>query len=379
MTVRRRAARLAAVCGLVGGLVMLGASPALADDDSVRVGAASSFAAGGSAQGVNVAVRKRTDGCVLLRTAVVLSLQGLQPNQVKVEVNAGRHWSPVGLSGGGGNVGTVQTSPAQPTLCKGKGITVRYRVTFGAGVSGGRLVVIGAGFNAAGLEIGRGSDTARVTGARVTPSPTPSKKATPTPTPTDVAAVDDAVTPAALGDASGAPDTSAVAATSSGGTSPVMIFGVVMVAIGLLLIVLLFRRSRQDRRPADEPTSALPGNPGGTTYRAGGGPPAAPGRPGQVYGQQPPAGPGVMPPARPVAGPGAVPHAGGPGAVPPAGPGAVPPARPPAGGVYGARPAAGGPPEATQLLPGAPEGRQLPGDPPPDDGGRTVIMPRLPG
>ena len=74
MTVRRRAARLAAVCGLVGGLVMLGASPALADEDSVRVGAASSFAAGGSAQGVNVAVRKRTDGCVLLRTAL-----GLQP------------------------------------------------------------------------------------------------------------------------------------------------------------------------------------------------------------------------------------------------------------------------------------------------------------
>ncbi|MEK8108000.1 hypothetical protein NKG94_28905 [Micromonospora sp. M12] len=41
-------ARLAAVCGLAGGLVMLGASPAVAVDDSVRVGAASSFVAGGS-------------------------------------------------------------------------------------------------------------------------------------------------------------------------------------------------------------------------------------------------------------------------------------------------------------------------------------------
>ncbi|MEV7988777.1 hypothetical protein [Micromonospora sp. NPDC085948] len=370
MTVRRRAARLAAVCGLVGGLVMLGASPALAEGDSVRVGAASSFTAGGSAQGVNVAVRKRTDGCVLLRTGVVLNLGGLQPDQVKVEVNAGRQWLPVAVSGGGGNVGTVQTTPLKPTLCKGKGITVRYRVTFDAAVPGGRLIVIGVGFNAAGLELGRGSDTAKVNGARVTPSPTPSKKATPTPSPTDVAIVDDAVTPAALAGTSGAPDTSAAAAASSG-TSPVMIFGIVMVAIGLLLIVLLFRRSRQDRRPSDEPTGTLPGNPGGTTYRAGGGSPATPGRPGQVYGQQPPpAGPGAAPLPRP----GAMPFPR-----PAAGPGAVPSPPPAAGGVYGARPAAGAPPEATQPMPGAPENRQPPGDPPPDDGGRTVIMPRLPG
>ncbi|MEU7798049.1 hypothetical protein AB0J14_19800 [Micromonospora arborensis] len=353
MTVRRRAAQLAAVCGLVGGLVMLGASPALADDDSVRVGAASSFAAGGSAQGVNVAVRKRTDGCVLLRTALGLRLRGLQADQVNVEVNAGGHWLPVGVSGGGGSVTTAQTSPTKPTLCKGKGITVRYRVAFAAGAPGGGLVVTGAGVSMAGQELGRGSDTAKVTGARVTPSPTPSKKATPTPSPTEVATADEVVTPAALGGASAAPDTSAAAAESSGGKSPVMIFGVVLVAIGLLLIVLLFRRSRQDRRPSDEPTGIVPGNPGGTTYRAGGGAPAAPGRPGQVYGQQPPA----------------------------AGWGAVPSPRPAAGGVYGARPDDPGapPPEATQPMPGAPGTRPLPGDPPTDDGGHTVIMPRLPG
>ncbi|MEU7589023.1 hypothetical protein AB0A95_22360 [Micromonospora sp. NPDC049230] len=373
MTVRRRAARLAAVCGLVGGLVMLGASPALADEDSVRVGAASSFAAGGSAQAVNVAVRKRTDGCVLLRTVLFLNLEELQPHQLKVEVNAGGRWNQVAVTGGGGAVGTAQTSPSRPTLCKGKSITVRYRVTFGAGAPGGRLAVTGVAVSAAGQEVGRGSDAARVTGARVTPSPTPSRKATPTPSPTDVATVDDAATPAALGGESVAPDTSAAAAASSG-TSPVMIFGVVMVAIGLLLIVLLFRRSRQDRKPSDEPPATLPANPGGTTYRAAGGPPAAPGRPGQVYGQQPPT-PGW---------------------------GAVPSPRPAAGGVYGARPeGAGTPPEATQPMPGgpeirtqpmpggpeirtqpmpgAPETRQSPGNPPPDDGGHTVIMPRLPG
>ncbi|MBQ1013543.1 hypothetical protein KBX53_21865, partial [Micromonospora sp. M51] len=221
MTVRRRAARLATVCGLAGGLVLLGASPALADEDSVRVGAASSFAAGGSAQGVNVAVRKRTDGCVLLRTALGFTMEGLQPNQVKVQVNAGGRWFPVAVSGGGGNVSTAQTSPAKPTLCKGKGITVRYRVAFAAGTPGGRLVVTGAGISAAGQTLGHATDAARLTGARVTPSPTPSRstKPTPTPSPSEVATVDEAVNPAVL---SSAPNTRATAAESSGGGSPVM-------------------------------------------------------------------------------------------------------------------------------------------------------------
>ncbi|MFF0367281.1 hypothetical protein [Micromonospora sp. NPDC005087] len=352
MTVRRRAARLATVCGLVGGLVMLGASPALADDDSVRVGAPGSFAAGGSPQGVNVAVRKRSDGCVLLRTALGLRLSGLQPDQVSVQVNAGGRWFPVAVSGGGGSVATAQTSPAKPTLCKGKGITVRYRVAFAAGAPAGRLAVTGVALSAAGQELGRGSDSSKLT-SRASASPTPSKKPSPTPSATiEAAPTDDAVNQAVLGGVSGAPDTTATAAESSGG-SPVMFFGIAMVAVGLLLIVLLFRRSRQDRKPADELSGPLPGNPGGTTYRSGSGSPAAPGQPGQVYGQQPP----------------------------PGGYGAVPAPRPATGGVYGAPPAGPpSPPDATQAMPDAPDARPGPDEPPAAAGGdHTVFMPRLPG
>ncbi|MEV4655483.1 hypothetical protein [Micromonospora sp. NPDC049301] len=350
MTVRRRAARLATVCGLVGGLVMLGASPALADGDSVRVGAASSFAAGGSPQGVNIAVRKRSDGCVLLRTALGLRLSGVQADQVTVQVNAGGHWFPVPLSGGDGSVVTGQTSPAKPTLCKGKGITVRYRVAFAAGAPAGRLAVTGVALSAAGQELGRGSDSSKVTSrVSASPTPTPSKKPSPTPSVTTEAVP---VNEAALGDASTAPDTTATAAESSGG-SPIMFFGIAMVAVGLLLIVLLFRRSRQDRKPSDELSGPLPGNPGGTTYRSGGGSPAAPpGQPGPVYGQQPPSG----------------------------GYGAVPTPRPTTGGVYGAPAAPASPPDATQAMPGTPGGRPGPDDPPAAAGGdHTVFMPRLPG
>ena len=353
MTVRRRVARLAAVCGLAGGLVMLGASPALADQDSVRVGAASSFAAGGSAQGVNVAVRKRTDGCVLLRTALGFSLEGLQPNQVAVEVNAGGRWFPVAVTGGTGTVSTAQTSPLKPTLCKGKGITVRYRVAFAAGSPGGRLRGHRRGHQRrrpdAGSRHRRGAAD-RSPGHSVADSVTV-EEAVADPEP-------DRGRDRRRGGEPGGAGRRLRGAEQHGGRrrvvrggSPVMYFGIVLVAVGLLLIVLLFRRSRQDRKPSDDAPGTLPGNPGGTTYRAGGGLPAAPGRPGQVYGQQPPA------------------AAWG---------GAVPSPRPATGGVYGARPDAPAP-EATQPMPGRPDGRPKPGDPPTDGGGHTVFIPRLPG
>ena len=113
-----------------------------------------------------------------------------------------------------------------------------------------------------------------------------------------------------------------------------MFFGIVMVAVGLLLIVLLFRRSRQDRqavrRVARHRCRATPVAP--PTAPAVGRRPR-PVAPAQVYGQQPPAAGGV--PCRP-----RVP--------PPAGSTVRAPAVPPV-------------PEATQPMPGRPgTGRPLP-------------------
>ncbi|MEU4639154.1 hypothetical protein [Micromonospora sp. NPDC023814] len=379
MAVRRHAARLATVCTLLGGLVALGATPALADD-SVRVRSAGSFTAGGSAEGVSIEVRKRSDGCVLLRTTLGLRLGGLRADQVRAQVNVGGHWFPVSLSGGGGSVATPATSPANPRLCKGKSITVRYRVAFVQGAPGGRLTVTGAASNALGQLLGRGAEASRVVGGRASPSPTPSKK--PSPTPSAVASqaktAEESPALAALA-GQGAGATVNAAEEESGGGSVVMFFGIAMVAVGILLILLLFRRSRADKEPADDlPPVPLPRNPGGTTYRSAQGPAAAPVPPGQVYGQQPPV-PGVY--------------------------GGTPAPRP-AGGVYGSRPA----PEATQVVPGgstpppvsappgnptstppapgqygrptsAPPATGRPGDPPPEAGGgdQTRFMPRLPG
>ncbi|MBM0258722.1 hypothetical protein, partial [Micromonospora sp. 4G55] len=265
---RRQVVRLVTAAALLGGLLVVGVAPAYADSDRVGVRAASSFSAGGSAGGVSMEVRKRTEGCVLLRSSLGLRLVGLNPDQVRVQVNIGGRWFPVPVSGGGGSVATGRTSPANATLCKGKSITVRYRVAFVAGAPAGRLEVVGEATTAVGRLIGRGADTSRVGGRlAASASPTPSRKPTPTPTPSATgtpAAVTDEPNQAVLA----APTTgqAIAAAEESSGGSMIMWFGIALVAIGAGLIALLIRNNRKDRGPADE--QAYPGRPAAAQPRS---------------------------------------------------------------------------------------------------------------
>ncbi len=276
MSVRRHAARLATVGVMLGGVVAVGASPALAADDRVHVRSARSFTVGGSPETVAVEVRKRTDGCVQLRTGLGLRLDGVRADQVRVEVNSGGRWLPVGASGGDGGVVTAVTSPDRPTFCRGKGTTVRYRVAFLAGAPGGQLTVVGVASTAAGRLLGQADAAARVVGGAkaASPSPTPTRKPSPTPTPsaTVTPSSGDEDPPTAVAAAVGPVVGSRVNVNSSSGGSPVMWFGIGLVLVGVALIVLLVRRNRADR--ADEQAVAYPQVPvargaGGTTYRAG--------------------------------------------------------------------------------------------------------------
>jgi hypothetical protein len=363
MSVRRQATRLAAVCVTLGGLLAAGASPALAASDSVRVRSSDSFRPGGSPGSVTIEVRKRTAGCVVVRTGLGLRLAGLSADQVAVSVSVGGRWWPLPVSGGGGAVTAGRATPAEPTLCKGKKLTMRHRVAFLAGTAGGRLTVVGEAVSSVGRAIDRDTTAARVLGQAkaATPSPTPTRSPSASPSPS--------LSPSAeptTGEA-GVPTVAAVAGTAggagavnaaregSGGLSWLMVVGVGLVVAGAGLIVLLVRRSRKDREPADDagalPGMPLPRNPGGTTYRS-----AAP-RAGGVPGQVPPPIPGV------------------PGQVPPPTPGVYGrPAAPPSGSVYGSRPPASPPG-------GGGPGGGGPGEPPAPAGGgdSTTIMPRLPG
>ncbi|MFJ1537789.1 hypothetical protein ACIODS_04525 [Micromonospora chalcea] len=307
MSVGRHAARFAMVGALLGGLIAVPASPASARDDRVGLRSASSFTAGGSPGVVTVEVRKRTDGCVQLRTAIDLRLEGLRADQVRVQVAAGDGWTPVPVSGGDGAVATGQVAPIDRPLCKGKRVTVRYRVSFLAGAVGGRLELAGEASAANGDVLGRAGGSARLVGAP-TPSPSPSRKPSPTPSASETTpaeATDTSPVAAAVAPATAAAD------DSSFGGSMIMWFGIGLVLVGAALIVLLLRRSRADRSGggpvADQPPVPLPRST--TTYRSGATGPAptvyggapAPRTAGSVYGAPPSGSPppvsGPTPPA----------------------------------------------------------------------------------
>ncbi|WBC14125.1 hypothetical protein O7600_23895 [Micromonospora sp. WMMA1998] len=282
MSVRQHAARWATVGALLGGLVAAPAAPALAEGDRVGLRSAASFTAGGSPGVVAIEVRKRTEGCVLLRTALGLRVEGLRADQVRVEVAAGRRWTPVPVSGGGGAVATAQVAPVDKPLCKGKGATVRYRVAFADGVVGGRLELAGEASAANGQVLGRAGRSARLVGAQPTPSASPSRKPSPTPTPSAAVTTPAETAGSAPVVAAVDPAAGAAADDSSFGGSMIMWFGIGLVLVGAALIVLLVRRSRADRSDAvpaaDHPPVPLPRS-SSTTYRSG-----TPGPAPTVYG-----------------------------------------------------------------------------------------------
>ncbi|AYF29619.1 hypothetical protein CSH63_19535 [Micromonospora tulbaghiae] len=278
------------VGALLGGLIAVPASPASARDDRVGLRSAKSFTAGGPPGTVAVEVRKRTDGCVQLRTAVGLRLEGLRADQVRVQVASGGRWVPVQVSGDGA-VATAAVAPVDRPLCKGKGVTVRYRLSFLAGAVGGRLELAAEASAANGDVLGRAGGSARLVGAPRTPSPSPSRKPSPTPSASETTAAE--VTGTSPVAAAVAPATAAADDSSFGG-SMIMWFGIGLVLVGAALIVLLLRRNRADRtgggNSADLPPVPLPRST--TTYRSGAPGPAptmyggaTPSRPaGNVYG-----------------------------------------------------------------------------------------------
>lgn len=257
MSVRRGATWLGAVCVLLPTAMSWGVAPALAEGESVRVRAPSSINAGGSPSSVPVDVSMRDGECVNVRTALGVRLLGLTADRVEVQVAADGDWRPVPVSDGAdGLVVAERTAPDRAELCAGKSVSSRYRVSLLAGVPDGRVTVVAEAYTAAGRLLGRDADTARVggqTGADPASSVSAPELVVPSETPE---ATEEAVAPT-RGVAAVAPEQTPAAEESGGSLGiggMVMTVGVVMVAIGVALIVLLIRRGRADRR---EPAGGL--------------------------------------------------------------------------------------------------------------------------
>ncbi|MEQ4306034.1 hypothetical protein ABNF97_32385 [Plantactinospora sp. B6F1] len=259
MSVRRVATWLGAVCLLVGPTVALAAAPAVAEGESVRVRAPKSISAGGSAGSVTVNVSMRSGGCVNVRTVLGVHLPGLTADQVELRVAADGDWRRVPVSdAANGIVVGERTTPDKAELCAKKSVSSRYRVSLAEGVPGGRVTLLAEAYGAGGRLLGRGTDSARVTGRTGDRPESPDRTPALVIPSATVQATEEPVVEATQ--AAAAPPTRPVAADSSDGSlglgGLVMVVGVVMVGIGIALIVLLIRRGRAERGRAVGATAA---------------------------------------------------------------------------------------------------------------------------
>lgn len=296
VSVRRGAARLAAVFTVLVAFLALGAAPARAADDRVQLRLPSSFTAGGAAGSVTVVVTRRSDGCVDVRTGLLVRLPGLTADRLRVEVAQDGDWQQVALTGrGDGLVVTGRTAPEKDRLCERKSIAMRYRIAFLDGAPGGTASMGAAAYAASGALIGQVGDNRRVRG----PSPSPSASPSPTPTPSATATAEPTEAAAAPQQTPTQASVPVAAQRNDGGFglgTAVMLVGVAMVGIGIGLLVLLLRRGRGDRDDpgsggypyvvtpppspfgggGESPTLILPGSVAGSRPVAPGPPPVPP-------------------------------------------------------------------------------------------------------
>nr|MDT0659212.1 hypothetical protein [Micromonospora sp. DSM 115978] len=253
MGTRRMVSALVLLAGpvLAGALAgaTVGAAPAAAQEDTVRLKVSGTFNAGGRAGSATVSVVKRSPGCVAVRTELAVGLPGLTPEQVLIQVGGGDRVRTLAVrSGGDGLVVSERIAPERPELCQRRSVTVRYRVTFLATAPAGRAAFVAQAYAAGGATLGADTDTARVSSRNGPASPTPSATPTPTPSSTPTPAPAGSAPPTATAGAAPSVVAGAVDADSGGGgfglTTVAMGLGVGLVGIGAALLVLLVRRGR---------------------------------------------------------------------------------------------------------------------------------------
>ncbi|KXK58425.1 hypothetical protein AWW66_29870 [Micromonospora rosaria] len=272
MTVWRYALRVGVVLACLSGVEAVLADPAHAAFSTELSGLPDRFTAGGRVETVTAVVSRidRAGGCGKVRWSLLVQVQGLRLDQVRVDRVEETGSFPVQVRAEGSVARLTDRQLDPGTLCPDRTVTARYRVAFAGDVTDGRVTLAAEAYDVDSRLLARQTATRSVVGAGVRPTPTtaappeteptvePTEPAEPTveatvPTEEPIESTDEAVTdvPAA---GAGRP------AAQTGG------FGLVHAAFllgGLLLFlgVSLLLRLRHLLRPADaaeEPTEPSP-------------------------------------------------------------------------------------------------------------------------
>ncbi|MEV1331596.1 hypothetical protein AB0J20_18690 [Micromonospora costi] len=281
MTVRRYALRCGVVLACLTGTVLALAGPAQAAFTTRLSGLPERFTAGDEVRTVS-AVVSRTDargGCVKVRWSLVLRVEGIRLDQVKLDrvEESGSFPLEVRTDGDVARLTDRQFDPG--TLCPDRTVTARYRLAFAEDVTRGRVTLAAEAYDARLRLLARQSATRTVVGVRAaSPRPEPTR-ATPEPTgtatePADPGAgeAEEEVTPAGEPIAEAPVAGAGRPVSASGGFGAVQaafLLGGLLVSLGLGLLLRMRHLVRADRpdeyRPA--PDDRLWGPPGGSAWR----------------------------------------------------------------------------------------------------------------
>jgi len=238
---RRRA--LAGLCAVVSltGLSLATASPAAAAQGvAVQIGdLPDRFAAGARPETLTVVASKRGGrDCLKVRWSMVMEVEGMRIDQVRVDRVEDNGQFPLDVQAEGNTARFTDLQLDPGTLCRDRTVTARYEVNFANDVASGRVKFSVEAYDEALKLLERDTVTRTVEGA--TPVPTES----PTAAPEDQAG-QDAVEPdpSAQAQVNPSPTGTRIALPPVG-----FLVGALMLFLGFGLLLQVYRRMR--RRPA---------------------------------------------------------------------------------------------------------------------------------
>lgn len=260
MTVWRYALRLGVVLACLSGVELVLAAPAQAAFTTELSGLPARFTAGDQVRTVS-AVVSRTDrrgGCVKVRWSMVLSVQGIRLDQVKMDrvEETGDFPLEIQTEGDVARLTDRQLDPG--TLCPDRTVTARYRLAFAEDVTQGRVTLAAEAYDANLRLLARQTATRSVVGV----GGVPSRSAEPTGTPAEPSdpanAPGEEESTGPVGDqpVDAAPPEAGRPVSQAGGfgvTQAAFLLGGLLLSLGLGLLLRLRHLTRVATAEADDP------------------------------------------------------------------------------------------------------------------------------
>ncbi|MDG4808643.1 hypothetical protein O7634_17975 [Micromonospora sp. WMMD1120] len=251
----------ALVAGVTGTVLTLG-TPAQAAFATELGGLPGQFTAGEQVRTISAVVSQtdRRGGCAKVRWSMVLSVQGIRLDQVKMDRVEENGEFPVEIRADGDTARLTDRQLDPGTLCPGRTVTARYRVAFDRDVTQGRVTLAAEAYDVNLRLLARQTATRSVVGAAVpTRSPKPSATtAAPTETASAPAESADTATEEPVVDypADAVPPAASRPVSQSGGFGVVQaafLLGGLLLSLGVGLLLRLRHLARESAGEVDDP------------------------------------------------------------------------------------------------------------------------------